>query len=85
MSITEGYKGKGIKFDYNFTKGTGYGGIQKLIPLDFPENFQFTFYVKAESPANNFEFKFIDSTGQNVWWVNNRNLNFQRSGQKPKN
>ncbi len=35
-----------------------------------------TFYVKAESPANNFEIKFIDSTGNNVWWVNNRNYDF---------
>ncbi|HSP89114.1 MAG TPA: discoidin domain-containing protein, partial [Ignavibacteriaceae bacterium] len=76
VSVDEGYSGKGIRFDYNFTKGTGYGGIQKIVPLDIPENFQFTFYVKAESPGNNFEIKFIDSTGQNVWWVNNRNYTF---------
>ena len=76
ISLAEGYSGKGIKFDYNFTKGTGYGGIQKLIPLDLPENFQFSFYLKAESPANNFEFKLIDNSGNNVWWVNNRNYSF---------
>jgi hypothetical protein len=76
VSSAEGYESKGIRFDYNFTKGTGYGGIQKIIPLDLPENFQFTFYVKAESPANNFEIKFLDSTGQNVWWVNNINYKF---------
>jgi len=76
MSTDKGYSGNAIRIDYDFTKGTGYGGIQKAFPLDLPDNFEFTFYVKAESPANNFEIKFIDSTGNNVWWVNNRNYNF---------
>ena len=75
-SVDKGLHSSAIKFDYDFTKGTGYGGIQKLFPIDLPENFEFTFYIKAESPANNFEIKFIDSTGQNVWWVNNRNYDF---------
>ena len=76
VSIAEGHSVKGIRFDYNFTKGTGYGGIQKIIPLDIPENFQISFYIKGESPSNNFEFKLIDATGENVWWVNNWNYTF---------
>jgi hypothetical protein len=88
VSSAEGYQGKGIRLDYNFTKGTGYGGIQKVIPLDLPDpataGFQFTFYLKAESPANNFEIKFLDSTGQNVWWVNNRNYTFSTEWTKIK-
>ena len=48
----------------------------------FPDNFEFTFYVKAESPANNFEIKFIDSTGNNVWWDNNRNYEFPKEWKK---
>lgn len=71
-----GLTGQAIRFDYDFTKGTGYGGIQKLFHLDLPENYEFTFYIKAVSPSNNFEIKFIDSTGNNVWWVNNRNFTF---------
>jgi len=71
-----GITGNAIRFDYDFTKGTGYGGIQKLFPIDLPDNYEFTFYLKADSPANNFEIKFIDSTGNNVWWVNNRNYDF---------
>ncbi len=77
-----GLHGNAIRFDYDFTKGTGYGGIQKLFPIDLPENFEFSFYVKAESPANNFEIKFIDSTGHNVWWVNNRNYEFPNGWKK---
>jgi hypothetical protein len=76
LSTEPGLIGNAIRFDYDFTKGTGYGGIQKWFAVDLPENFEFTFSVKAESPANNFEIKFIDSTGNNVWWVNNRNYDF---------
>ena len=82
LSNEKGLTGNAIRFDYDFTKGTGYGGIQKLFPIDLPENYEFTFYVKAESPANNFEIKFIDSTGNNVWWVNNRNYDFPTEWKK---
>ena len=82
--LDEGHSGKVIRFDYNFTKGTGYGGIQKIFSIDLPQNYQFTFYLKAESPANNFEIKFLDSTGQNVWWVNNRNYDFPKEWKKIK-
>lgn len=81
-SIEKGVTGNAIRIDYDFTKGSGYGGIQKLFPLELPENYEFTFWLKAESPSNNFEIKFIDSTGNNVWWVNNRNYSFPGEWQK---
>lgn len=76
LSVDNGLTGNAIRFDYDFTQGTGYGGIQKWLPIDLPENYEFTFWIKAESPANNFEIKFIDSSGDNVWWVSNRNYDF---------
>ena len=82
LSNEKGITGNAIRLDYDFTKGTGYGGIQKFFPVDLPENFEFTFYLKAQSPANNFEIKFIDSTGNNVWWVNNRNFDFPTEWRK---
>lgn len=82
LSVDKGLTGNAIRFDYDFTKGTGYGGIQKFFPIDLPENYEFTFYFKAESPDNNFEIKFIDSTGNNVWWVNNRNYDFPEDWKK---
>ena len=82
LTNEKGLTGNAIRFDYNFTNGTGYGGIQKLFPIDLPDNYEFTFYVKAESPANNFEIKFIDSTGNNVWWVSNRNYDFPQEWKK---
>ncbi|NWF51360.1 MAG: discoidin domain-containing protein [Ignavibacteriaceae bacterium] len=84
ISSDVGLHGNAVKFDYDFTKGTGYGGIQKFFAIDLPENFEFTFYLKSESPSNNFEIKFLDSTGQNVWWVNNRNYDFPKDWKKIK-
>lgn len=82
LSMDKGKNGNAIRFDYDFTKGTGYGGIQKLFPINLPDNYEFSFWLKAESPANNFEIKFIDSTGNNVWWVNNRNYSFPSEWKK---
>ncbi|MEI7981407.1 MAG: discoidin domain-containing protein, partial [Bacteroidota bacterium] len=82
LTNEKGFTGNAVRFDYDFTRGTGYGGIQKLFPNDLPDNYEFTFYLKAESPANNFEIKFIDSTGNNVWWVNNRNFDFPKEWKK---
>lgn len=82
LSNENGVNGNAIRFDYDFTKGTGYGGIQKLFPIDLPENYEFTFYVKAESPSNNFEIKFADASGDNVWWVSNRNYDFPTEWKK---
>lgn len=76
LNTETGLHGNAIRFDYDFTKGTGYGGVQKFFPIDLPENYAFSFSLKADSPGNNFEIKFIDSTGNNVWWVNNRNYTF---------
>lgn len=84
MNIEKGLSKNAIRIDYDFTQGTGYGGIQKLFPIDLPENYEFTFFLKSNSPSNNFEIKFIDKSGENVWWVNNRNYNFPSEWKKIK-
>lgn len=76
ISQSEGFSGKGIKIDYNFKYGTGYCGIQKKLKLKLPDNFRFAFFIKALSPNNNFEIKFLDDSKENVWWMNNRNFQF---------
>ncbi|MBS1653250.1 MAG: discoidin domain-containing protein [Bacteroidetes bacterium] len=84
ISTEKGHTGNGIRFDYDLLKGTGYGGIQKFFPLVLPENYEISFWVKASSPANNFEIKLLDSSGDNVWWVNNHNYTFPTEWKKIK-
>jgi len=84
ISISQdvGLKGRSIRVDYNFKYGTGYCGIQKLLKIKLPENYRFDFFIRATSPNNNFEIKFLDSTRENVWWFNNRNFEFPKNWQK---
>ncbi len=82
ISNAEGVNGKCIRLDYNFTKGSGYGGIQKMIPVKYPDNYRFSFLLRGDSPGNNFEFKLADKSGDNVWWVNKRNYEFPKDWKK---
>ncbi|MFH0735605.1 MAG: discoidin domain-containing protein [bacterium] len=80
--LTAGKEGNCIKINYDFKGGSGYGGIQKKFPIKLPANYIFSFYIKADSPDNTLEFKLIDKSGDNVWWVNNRNFNFPKEWTK---
>lgn len=82
VSSVRRLNGSAVRIDYNFTKGTGYGGIQKVFPIKLPPNYKFSFYIKGDSPNNNLEFKLLDKSGENVWWVNQRNFEFPHNWQK---
>lgn len=63
-----GRTGMGMRLDFDFRGGTGYVTVRKKFSIPLPENYAFTFHTRAEAPANNVEFKIIDSSGDNVWW-----------------
>jgi hypothetical protein len=70
-----------LRLDFDFQGGAGYAVAHRPLRLDLPVNWEITFRLRAEAPVNNLEFKLIDPTGQNVWWVNRRNFNFPRDWQ----
>lgn len=82
LSGIDGIKNKALNINYKFVKGTGYAGIQFDREIDLSDDFEFTFYIKANSPNNNFEIKFLDQKGENVWWVNNVNYEFPKDWKK---
>jgi len=84
ISEIEGIKGNALRIDYNFTTGSGYGGIQCDIELEYPENYEFSYYIKGYGSENNLEFKILDKSGENVWWYNNRKFTFPDDWQKQK-
>ncbi len=81
-SKAKGQDGYCVRMAFNFQQGMGYGGINKRFPMQLPENYRFTFWLKAHAPVNNLEFKLIDASGENVWWVNRRNVEFSQEWQK---
>jgi hypothetical protein len=73
---------KCLRLDYDFIAGSGYGGMQKKFPIELPDNYEFSFYLKADSPVNTLEFKLLDEDGSSVWWYNNRNYSFPKEWTK---
>jgi hypothetical protein len=78
VSVDSGRTGKAMRLDFDFQGHGGYAVARKNLRIDLPENYAFTFWIRGEAPVNNLEFKLVDSTGDNVWWRNQRNFTFSR-------
>jgi hypothetical protein len=70
-----------LRMDFDFHGGGGYAVAHRAVSLDLPANYRFTFRVRGECPPNNLEFKLIDASGDNVWWSNQRDVEFTAAGQ----
>jgi len=71
-----------MRLDFDFHGGAGYVIARREVAIELPENYQFVFWIRGEAPANNLELKFLDATGDNVWWLNRRNFEFPRQWKK---
>ncbi|PYQ65866.1 MAG: hypothetical protein DMF53_04465, partial [Acidobacteria bacterium] len=65
-----------LRLDFDFHGGAGYAVAHKAFAIDLPPNWQVSFRIRGDAPVNNLEFKLIDPSGQNVWWINRRNFQF---------
>lgn len=81
LESVAGHAGKALALDFAFTAGSGYAIAQKRLPLALPENYKFTFYLRGETPVNNFEFKLLDSL-DNVYWIKQLNIDYPREWKK---
>nr|WP_242108572.1 discoidin domain-containing protein [Luteimonas aquatica] len=66
----DGPDGAALCLDYDFNGVSGYAGIQRDLAIDYPDNYAFAFRLRGDSPANDLQMKFVDASGDNVWWVN---------------
>ncbi|HEY6867859.1 MAG TPA: discoidin domain-containing protein, partial [Candidatus Eisenbacteria bacterium] len=81
LASDAGVHGRALRADFRFVKGGGYAVLHRDLALDLPENYRFTFELRGECRPNNLEFKLVDSSGANVWWLNQRNVQFPRAWQ----
>ncbi|KLJ03022.1 coagulation factor 5/8 type domain-containing protein [Luteimonas sp. FCS-9] len=72
----DGADGAALCLDYDYNGVSGHVGIQRDLPLDYPDNYRIGFRLRGESPANDLQFKLIDDSGDNVWWVNRPRYDF---------
>jgi len=78
---TEGVHGRGLRLDFDLGGTAGYALARRVLPLDVPPHYEITFYLRAEAPANNFQVKLVDASGENVWWVQRPDFEFPREWQ----
>src|SRR5690606_1308897 len=78
LRSVEGAEGKALCLDYDFNGVSGYVGIQRDLPMDYPENYRFGFQLRGDSPDNDLQFKLVDASGDNVWWVNRPKYDYPR-------
>ena len=72
LQPTDGVDGKALKLDFDFRQGSGFCVVRRAVPRDLPANYRFSFFVRGNGLPNNLEFKLVDPSGENVWWVNRR-------------
>jgi hypothetical protein len=69
--------GTSLRLDFEFAS-SGFAGVRRRLPLDLPPNFEISFSLRGVLPRNHIEFKLVDESGENVWWVNRRSVEFPR-------
>ncbi len=70
LRTVEGVTGRALCLDYDFNGVSGYASLQRDLPMEYPDNYRFSFRLRGDSPANDLQFKLFDQSGDNVWWVN---------------
>ncbi|WP_425509569.1 discoidin domain-containing protein [Xanthomonas albilineans] len=71
-----GGRAKAVCLDYDFNGVSGYASIRRALSIEYPDNYQFAFQLRGDSPRNDLQFKLIDASGDNVWWVNRPRYDF---------
>ena len=68
VSSVVGHDGRAVRLSYDFNGKAGYAFAARDLPFDLPDNYEISFWVRGEGPANTFEVKFTDAAAENVWW-----------------
>jgi hypothetical protein len=64
--------------DFDFHGVSGYAAMRRRLPIDYPDNYEFSFRVRGDGADNALQFKLADASGDNVWWVNRPDFVFPR-------
>ncbi|HEY0179475.1 MAG TPA: discoidin domain-containing protein [Dokdonella sp.] len=68
--------GAALCLDFDFHGVSGYAAMRRRLPIEYPENYAFTFRVRGDAPDNALQFKLADASGDDVWWVNREDFAF---------
>ena len=75
VTAAPGRTGGALRLEYRF-HGAGYAIARRELPLTFPANYTLSFWLRSDGPPNTLEVKFVDASGENVWWYTERDRHF---------
>ena len=64
----------GVRMTYDFHGGSGWAGTRRTGVLELPDDWTLSFRIRGAGTANTLEIKFVDATGENVWWARRENF-----------
>jgi hypothetical protein len=81
VHAAEGVAGRSLRLDFDLAGTAGYAVARRALSLDLPRDYEIVFYLRGDAPANNFQIKLVDASGENVWWVNRPDFQFPHEWQ----
>ena len=72
------HEGQALRLDFDFSGVSGHAGVRRALPIVFPENYEISFWMRADAPVNTFEVKLVDASGEKVWWRQRQNITFPK-------
>ena len=70
--------GPALRLDFDLGGTAGYAAARHAVSLDLPANYELSFYLRADAPVNELQVKFVDASGDNVWWFRQPDFEFPR-------
>ena len=84
LSNVPGKIGNAMRLRFDFAGVNGYATAKRKLPLDLPDNYEFSFWIRGDAGVNSLQFKLVDESGANVWWLNRPDFAFPHEWQQIK-
>ena len=70
-----------LRLDFDLGGTAGYALARRALPIDLPDNYAITFWLRSDAPMNDLQVKLVDASGDNVWWYRRADFAFPREWQ----
>jgi len=67
-----------LRLDFDLGGTAGYALARRELPLELPDNYAITFWLRGDAPINDLQVKLVDASGDNVWWFRRQDFEFSR-------
>ena len=77
-----GTKGGAMVMEFDLSRTAGYAAASRALPLELPADYEISFWIRGEAGRNHLEIKFVDASGDNVWWYRRPDYTFSGDWQQ---